>query len=81
MNGEGVQKGVPDLTLAIARGQWHGLYIELKILPNQPTDEQRAMMEELTRQGYLCQVCYTLEQIIELITSYLALPAYPIANQ
>ena len=74
MKGEGVQPGVPDLTLAVPRGDWCGLYIELKVLPNQPTDEQKTMMELLTSQGYYCQVIYTKEQFMSLINNYLSLP-------
>lgn len=74
MKAEGVRAGVPDLTLAVPRGQWKALYIEMKILPNQPTDDQREMMELLTKQGYYCQVVYTKEQFIELVNNYMALP-------
>ena len=30
LRAEGVKAGVPDLCLPVARGQYHGLYIELK---------------------------------------------------
>lgn len=74
MNGEGVLKGIPDLFLATARGEWHGLYIEIKVLPNQPTDEQMDMMRKLIRQGYACLICYTLEQFMQTVNDYLRLP-------
>lgn len=70
---EGLMPGIPDLQLAVARGEWHGLFCELKILPNQPSDEQRAFMERATRQGYYCIVCYTREQARELFNNYLNL--------
>lgn len=77
MAGEGVTPGVPDLCLAVARGGWYGLYMELKILPNQPTDPQREMLEKLYQQGYMTQVVYTYEQFVSLVTTYLNLPIVP----
>lgn len=73
---EGMLKGAVDLCLPVARGGWHGFYMENKILPNQPTDEQRAFMELLTKEGYLCVVCYTREQGREFFHNYLNLPPY-----
>ena len=73
MFGEGVQAGVPDLTLAVPRGAWHGMFIEMKVLPNQPTVEQREMMDVLSKQGYYCQVVYSKEQFMSLINNYLSL--------
>lgn len=73
MKAEGVRRGVPDLHLPVARGGWHGLYVELKVLPNQPTSEQKSWMERLTKQGYYCQVAYTEEQATELFRNYLTM--------
>lgn len=74
MNGEGVVSGVPDLFLAQKRGEWGGLYIEMKILPNKPTLTQLLTMEQLFKAGYSCQVCYSLDYFIFIVNEYLALP-------
>ena len=38
---QGVKAGVPDLHLPVARGGYHGLYIELKVGSNKPTQLQK----------------------------------------
>ena len=49
---EGVMKGVPDLFLAVARGQYHGLFIELKRRKGGKVSfEQTQWLNELTIQG------------------------------
>ena len=38
---QGVKAGVPDLHLPVARGGYHGLYIELKVGDNTTTKKQK----------------------------------------
>lgn len=40
MKRQGVRAGVPDLCVPVARGGFHGLYIEMKVGKNKPTDKQ-----------------------------------------
>lgn len=50
---EGVKAGVPDLCLPVARGGFHGLYIELKRQKGSKTsDDQKAWLSNLEKQGY-----------------------------
>ena len=45
--------GVPDLCLPVARGGFHGLYIELKRQKGSKTsDDQKAWLSNLEKQGY-----------------------------
>lgn len=67
---EGVTKGVPDLSWPLARHQYHGLYIEMKVHPNTPSDEQTDFMNWLTSQGYCALVCYSSDEAIEAIEWY-----------
>lgn len=55
---QGVKAGVPDLHLPVARGGYHGLYIELKVGDNTTTKKQKDWIRELNKQGYLAVVCY-----------------------
>lgn len=71
LKAEGVKKGVPDVHLPCARGRWHGLYIEMKVKPNHPTDEQQVMMEALNEQGYAAVVCYSFEDARDTVLGYL----------
>ena len=67
----GVVAGVPDVFIAIPSNNFHGLFIEFKIKPNKPTDHQIIMMENLRNTGYKCSVCYTLEEAIACLETYL----------
>jgi hypothetical protein len=69
----GVKPGVPDLCLPVARGGWHGLWIELKRADhsNVPSPAQRAWLERLIAEGYLCAVCYGANEAIDSIERYL----------
>lgn len=50
---EGVKAGVPDICLPVPRGEWHGLYIELKRREGgRVSPEQTKWLEDLMRQGY-----------------------------
>lgn len=69
---EGVKAGVPDLCLPVARGEYHGLYIELKRLKHSKTSEdQKAWIEKLNEQGYCAVVCKGWEAAAKVITEYL----------
>lgn len=69
----GVKPGVPDLCLPVARGGWHGLWIELKRADrsNHPTPAQAAWIERLRNNGYMVVVAYGAEQAISAIKRYL----------
>lgn len=69
---QGVKAGIPDIFLPVARGGWHGLYIEMKRRKDgRLSDEQAAMLETLREQGYCAWVCKGANDAIELITEYL----------
>ena len=65
--------GIPDIELDVSRGGYHGLFIEMKVGMNKPTENQIEMMEELTQQGYLCRVCWSGDDAIDVIEEYLGI--------
>ena len=67
----GVRPGVPDLFLSIARGGFHGLWIEMKTPKGQLSKEQRRMMGRLESQGYRVVVCRTWLEAQVIILEYL----------
>ena len=71
LKAEGVKSGVPDICLPVARGGYHGLYVELKHGSNKPTPEQQAWLERLTAEGYCAEVAWEFEGARELIEAYL----------
>ena len=68
---QGVKAGVPDLFLPVARGNFHGLFIELKAGKNKTTEKQNQWISDLRHQGYAAEVCYGYEQAAEVLTKYL----------
>lgn len=70
---QGMKKGVPDLCLPVARGKYHGLYIEMKAGRNKPTVDQQWWLEALERQGFRAIWCSGWERAKEEISEYLNL--------
>lgn len=69
---EGLRSGVPDICLPVARGAWHGLYIELKRQKGgRLTKEQGEWLEALREQGYRAEVCHGFDEASELLMDYL----------
>lgn len=68
---QGLKRGVPDMVLPVARGSYHGLYIELKVNKNRATKEQLWWIEALKQQGYYAVLCHGFEEAIKTIEDYL----------
>lgn len=77
MKREGVTRGVPDLSWPLARHMYHGLYIEMKVHPNTPSDEQTDFLNWLSSQGYCALVCYSAEEAIEALKWYYTYDGIP----
>ena len=68
----GVKPGVPDLFLPVARGGWHGLFIEMKRQKGgRLSDDQKAWIDALTDQHYLAVRADGAEQACEILYKYL----------
>ncbi len=71
LKAEGVKAGIPDICLPVARGGWHGLYIELKTRKGWQSKPQKAWQAALIKQGYRAEVCRGWEQACWMIEEYL----------
>jgi hypothetical protein len=69
----GVRPGIPDWCLPVARGSFHGLYIEMKRLGASLNDHQRYWFETLQKQGYRCEIAKGWEAGREILIQYLSL--------
>jgi len=69
----GVKRGVPDLFLPVARGRYHGFYIEMKAETGKESLDQAWWREELTAQGYFSTVCHGFESAIKVLEWYINL--------
>ena len=66
----GLRSGFPDLLVPLARGGYHGLFIEMKYGKNKTTKEQKEWLERLSAEGYACAVCYNAAEAIKTIENY-----------
>lgn len=71
MKREGVKRGVPDICLPVPRGEYHGLYIELKAHGGRVSDDQKAWHLMLEAQGYWVSICWGFDSARERIENYL----------
>lgn len=69
---QGVKSGVPDICLPVAAGGYHGLYIELKVGKNKPSENQEQWLEYLNKAGYMTKVCYGFQEARETIAGYIS---------
>ena len=68
----GLRPGIPDLFLPIARGGYHGLYIELKrTVAWKVDDDQRLWIDKLRANGYQAVICRGADMAIAQIETYL----------
>ena len=68
----GVKSGVPDLVLPVARGVFHGLYIEMKRKKGGSlSPSQKWWLAELEKQGYKAVRCNGFEAAADEIEKYL----------
>lgn len=69
---QGVKAGVPDICLPVARGKYHGLYIELKrVKGGRVSEAQEEYIDALRKQGYRVEVCFGMEQARDVIVEYM----------
>ena len=72
LKAQGVKSGVPDMCLPVARGGYHGLYIELKRQKGGTVSEtQKSWITALNTQGYKAIICHGAEEAIGTIKEYL----------
>ena len=74
LKAEGVVAGVADLCLAIPRGGYGALYIEMKKRGCYQRPVQKEWQEICERVGNKYVVCRTIEEFMREINSYMALP-------
>jgi hypothetical protein len=75
LKAEGVKTGVPDLCLPVARGGFHGLYIEMKRTQGGTlSPEQKQWRQDLIEQGYHVALCKGQPAAQHTLTTYLTLP-------
>jgi hypothetical protein len=73
--GTGTRAGVPDIFLPYPKAkrnyEYHGLFIEMKVGKNKPTNLQWEWMVALESYGYLTKVCYSWTEARDTLIAYL----------
>ena len=72
MKAEGVRKGVLDLLLPVARGRFHGFFIEMKYGNNKPSDCQLEFAEAMKNEGYHVGAYWGWEDAAADIVTYIS---------
>lgn len=81
----GVRKGMPDILVfkkistskpPFSEVRWMnpmncGLAIELKIKPNKPSIHQMEVLNQLSEEGWISEVCYDFDAFKEIVDKYL----------
>ena len=74
MKSEGMKAGVPDIVIPIPRGNYHGMFIELKRKQGgKASPEQLAWSVTLGNLGYYAIICYGWDEARSEIENYLLL--------
>jgi hypothetical protein len=69
---QGMKPGVPDIFLPIAKGPYHGLFIEMKRrIGGRQTPEQKEWQRALLEEGYCAVVCKGFEEAKDVIDWYM----------
>ena len=71
LKAEGLRAGIPDLFLAVPKEYTSGAFLEMKAHPNKPTAAQHEVLLWLQKASYVTEVCYSAEQAITAIKTYL----------
>ena len=70
MKKQGLTPGFPDVLIFDRFGNHSGLAIELKCKTNKPSQQQIEAMQELHERGWLCAVCWNLDEVVRLVGAY-----------
>jgi len=74
MRKAGLRAGVPDMCLPVRRGEYSGLYIELKRGPEEPASPaQKLWIRKLRKHGNYACICRGYEASIACLSWYLTL--------
>lgn len=74
MKALGVKPGTPDLCLPVARGGFHGLWLEVKDTKGRLSPHQELWLSALKAEGHRAEVVRSSEEGIGVICGYLQLP-------
>ena len=66
----GLRPGFPDLFIPLARGIYHGLFIEMKYAGGRASGAQEGWLRLLSKEGYAVSICYGFDEAKRIIEKY-----------
>ena len=69
---EGLTAGVSDIFLAIPKGGYHGLFIEMKRTGSYATADQKEFSAAVSEKKYATALCYSSGEAIDKVQGYLS---------
>lgn len=75
LRAEGVLRGIPDLHLPVARRDFHGLWIEMKVKGGRVSPHQQDYIDRLRQEGHKVAICFSQEAAWETLCWYLDIDA------
>jgi len=73
MKAEGLRSGVPDVFMAMPRGEYHGLFLEFKSHTGRLTENQKVYAINLRSMGYQVEIVRSFDEARLAVTRYMAL--------
>jgi len=70
----GVLSGVSDVVIPVARGGFHGMYIEMKSTKGRLSENQKSFLDNMTKEGYMAVCAHGFDSAKQFIEEYLKLP-------
>ena len=70
MKDMGYRKGTPDILIPEPMGHYHGLFIEMKTDTGKLSANQKELIPELEKRGYLCSVAHSIEDFMICVKTY-----------
>ena len=70
----GVLSGVSDVVIPVARGGYHGMYLEMKSSKGRLSENQKSFLDNMTKEGYMAVCAHGFDSAKEFIEEYLKLP-------
>jgi hypothetical protein len=74
MKAEGLKSGVPDVFMAMPRGEYHGLFLEFKSHAGVISENQLIFCVNLRSMGYQVEIVRSLEEAMLKVIAYMELP-------
>ncbi len=76
MSYEGQKSGVQDIVVALPRGKYHGLFLEVKTEKGAASKIQKETQDRFARVGYCCLIEKGFERCLMSLIDYYSLPLF-----